>query len=123
MGSRGTGGFSNNTGQSASQGGGNGGSSGKDRCLIEKTVDLEDVGRCSYFVNQNHVPNPGAKVTINFNSIRLEVVDLGGLVVGYLPMELHYLVECMSEGNTYSAGIMSSRNTPTPSVKVHIKSQ
>lgn len=123
MGSRGTGGFTNNTGQGASGVGGNGGASGKDRCGQEHTVELEDVGRCSYYTTHHDVPPPGSKVSLMFNSLRIEVQDVNGLTVGYLPMHMHYLVDCMNEGSSYSVGVVSSRKVPIPAVRVHIKPQ
>lgn len=121
MGSRGTGGFTNNTGQGASGAGGNGGASGKDRCSQEREADLEDVSRCAYFVTHQNVPPPGTKVVLNFNSIRLEVNDLNGLTVGYLPMALHYLVDCINDGASYSVGITASRKLPMAYVRIHLQ--
>lgn len=121
MGSRGTSNFSDYSGTPSSGTGGNGGSSGSDRCTVEVNAVLEDVARCALYKRSQTVPPIGSRVDLSFNGSRLEVSDLSGTVIGYLPTNFNYLQSCMEKGYSYSGGVADSRLLPMPYVKVSLR--
>ena len=120
MGSTGSGNFSDYSGSRSSGGGdgqgGSGGSSGEDRCQKAFHCTLEEVALCDFYANTGTVPNPGAHLTIILQSRPMAVDTATGDVVGALPTSLNYIAGCMNEGFSYEGTVVTSTNTPVPTV-------
>lgn len=121
MGSSGSGSFTDYSKRKpANAGDANGGSSGQDKCGLAFSANLEEVGRCFYFINYGDVPPTGTAVTVTFNGYRLAVETTIGEEIGYLPTKFNYLKICLDSDFRYGGVVTSSRTTPSPSVLVDI---
>lgn len=78
---------------------------------------LEDVETCDYFKKCGKVPAKGDYVRID-KKMRLVVVDKNDDVIGYLPTEYNYLLECLNDGYQYEGEVSGSFDTPVPSVYI-----
>ena len=96
-----------------------GGSSGEDNCLKAFSTELEDVGRCAYYINNGTVPPVGTEVEIYFNR-RLIARTLRNEDIGYLPTKLNFLKPCIDSGYQYSGVVDSSSNLVLPIVRIDI---
>ena len=121
MGSRGTGRLTDYPGSrgSSSKGGGQGGSSGEDRCKKSISEQLEEVGRCDYFKNHKAVPKAGTRVTAA-QAKRIAVSTTAGELIGYLPTKYNYLAACLAAGIKYNGKVVTSKDTPVPAVLVDL---
>lgn len=116
MGSTGTGRFSDYSGtpdgrRSGGNGqGGSGGSGGSDCDRAIGDIQLEEVGRCQFFITKNDLPQKHSDVSLDSELVsgRLAIKDQkSGLIIGYLPTRYNYLLSCMNEGFSY-VGIVNS---------------
>lgn len=131
MGSRGTGNFTDYPGSSGEKGksstkkdgaskpSGTGGSSGTDICDKSFSTNLEEVGRCAYYLKNNNVPPPKTPILVQFNS-RPCIETINGELIGYLPTKFNYLVKCMQDGRSYEGFVKTSSTKPLPKVFVDI---
>lgn len=117
MGSSGTGNLSDYSGRGS--GGSQGGSSGSNKCENPVEEQLEEVATSPYMSNKGAVPPAGTDVTLNFAK-RLEVMDLTGLVIGYLPTQYHYLIQCIGQGFVYKGTVVTSATGAVPAVLVRL---
>ena len=120
MGSSGSGSLTDYSKRKPGGGAKNGGSSGDDNCGKGFSTSLEDVSRCSYFINYETIPPIGTIVTIFFNGLRLSVETTKNEEVGYLPTKFNYIRNCMADGFNYTGVISAASLTPFPSVTVDI---
>lgn len=97
-----------------------GGHSNVDNCLLAFSTQLEDVGRCFYFINNSAVPPAGINIVISFNGVRLAAETKTGEELGYLPTMYNYLRPCMADGHIYEGVVASSTLTPHPSIRIDI---
>ncbi len=132
MGSAGTGRFSDYPGtpRGSAKNGGGGGGGGKgsaevDQCeRILANVTLEDVGRSDYFSQNQVMPLVGMPVAVKPTLVggRLGVeAEEDRLLVGLLPTEYNYLLQCMKQGYTYAGMVKSVRAQPVPVVRVDLE--
>lgn len=98
----------------------NGGSSGTDKCGKAFSTSLEEVQRCTHFLEYGEVPPLQMQVSVGFNGSRLVVTNNEGVEIGYLPTKYNYIRFCLEENLNYGGIVTSSRNVPTPSVFVDI---
>ncbi|MCR4826951.1 MAG: hypothetical protein K5882_08400 [Bacteroidales bacterium] len=83
---------------------------------------LEEVATCDYYKKNGHVPAKGTYVKIGLK-IRLVAFDENGDVIGYLPTEYNYLLECLNDGYQYEGEVSGSFETPVPSVYIAVTPQ
>ena len=98
---------------------------GKDlvnKCDRAVATGLEDVSTCDYYKKNGHVPAKGTYVKIALNT-RLVAIDENGDVIGYLPTEYNYLLECLTDGYQYEGEVSGSFETPVPSVYIAVTPQ
>jgi len=98
----------------------NGGTSGNDECRKAFSTSLEDVSRCSYFIEYSDLPPIGTSITIVFNGVRLCAATLKGEEIGYLPTKFNYIRNCISDGFKYGGDVRLLAMTPVPSITVDI---
>ena len=126
MGSTGSGSFSDYSGSGGSSSGsqgGTGGESGSDRCNKAFSCTLEDVAQGDYYTINGKVPAPKMQLEIVLKSRLMAVEVSSGEVVGALPTSFNYLAACMNEGFSYVGVIISSINSPVPSVTADFTAQ
>lgn len=135
MGSTGTGRFtdypgtpsgSSKTGSgNGSEGQGGGGASKADQCLhMIESVALEEVARSEYFVAHKILPSAGTAVIVRSSLIggRIGVETVPALeLVGLLPTEYNYLLQCMKQGYNYPGKVISTTSKPIPVVRVNLE--
>lgn len=140
MGSSGTGRFSDYPGTSGgsskigrgngSGGSGNGGSgSGNarktDQCLrMIESVALEEVARSEYFISHKILTSAGTAVTVRSSLVggRIGIETVPALeLVGLLPTEYNYLLQCMKQGYMYTGKVISTTAKPIPVVRVNLE--
>jgi hypothetical protein len=122
MGSTGTGHFSDYSNNASKQGrssGGGGGSSGEDRCNQAFSTTLEEVERCAYYTQNKDVPANCLDVTVRIQG-RIGVETTNGVLIGYLPTQYNYLMNCIQEGRSYGGVITSTSSIPIVVVRVDI---
>jgi hypothetical protein len=129
MGSSGTGNFSDYPGSSGgSKSKGNGASQGQsgdhNRCENNLTVNLEEVSSCAYYKNHKSVPPEQTDVNVISKLVggRIGVqVTTDNELVGYLPTEYNYLLQCMKQGYSYNGTVTSSALKPTPRISIELR--
>lgn len=132
MGSTGTGRFSDypgtTSGSAKGKGTGLGNSTGPaqgDQCeRALRNVPLEEVGRCEYLQSHSDLLIVGMSVSVRTTLVggRLGVeISGGGEVIGLLPTEYNYLLQCMKQGYTYMGQVKSARLRPVPVVRVDLE--
>jgi hypothetical protein len=120
MGSSGTGNLSDYSGGgSGTGGGGQGGSSGHDRCETSIEEQLEEVAVSPYMTSHGGVPPVGTPVSLKLGK-RLEVMDAIGTVIGFLPTQYHYLIQCIGQGFVYDGSVIKSAAGAVPAVLVSL---
>ena len=92
------------------------------KCDRAVATVLEDVGTCDYYKKNGHVPTKGTYVKIALQT-RLVAVDEKGDVIGHLPTEYNYLLECLNDGYQYEGEVSGSFETPVPSVYIAVTPQ
>lgn len=92
------------------------------KCERGVATALEDVQTCDYYQKNGHVPAKDTFVKIGLKT-RLVAFDENDDVIGYLPTELHYLLECLNEGFQYEGQVSGSFETPVPSVYIAVTPQ
>ncbi|WP_417788701.1 hypothetical protein [Terasakiella pusilla] len=126
MGSTGAGRFSDysitNT-TNSKKGQNTGGDSGTDRCLKAFSCTLEDVAQSTYFTKNGSVPTSTSQLTVILKGRLMAVDNVTGETVGALPTSYNYLAGCMDEGHSYVGVVISSTNTPVPSVVADFSAQ
>lgn len=101
--------------------GGLGGEAGEIECPKNiEYIRLEDVATSDYYANRKSLPHKGDSVklsnTINYG--RLVVTASTGEVLGNLPTQYNYLINCIKKDMQYSGTILASGLTPIPFVVV-----
>jgi len=121
MGSSGTGHFSDYHSSSSNQSDSSrgGGSSGEDRCDQGFETELEEMERCSYYLQHRSLPESETHVKVRMQG-RVGVETTSGELIGYLPTRYNYLAGCIREGRSYAGRIISASNTPILYVLVEI---
>jgi hypothetical protein len=119
MGSTGTGRLSDYTGSKADKPGGPGGSSGEDKCNEPIVTTLEDVERCSYYINHQVLPEVNSSVSVQLNK-RLFITTVQGETIGYIPTKFNYLAACIKSGIEFGGQVTSSLSKPIAKIQVHL---
>lgn len=128
MGSSGSGKFGtyrtgNGKGTSGSgTGAGIGGGTDEIECpSIIENIRLEDVATSDYYVNHNLLPASGDQVYLNstIHNGRLVVKAVStDEIIGNLPTQYNFLVNCIKKGMHYNGAVIASGTTPIPFVVV-----
>lgn len=92
------------------------------KCERAVATGLEDVVTCDYYKKHGHVPSKSTYVKIALKT-RLVAVDENGDVIGHLPTEYHYLLECLNDGYQYEGEVSGSFEIPVPSVYIAVTPQ
>ena len=87
------------------------------KCDRAVATVLEDVETCDYFKKKGNVPVKGTYVKIALKK-RLVALDENGDVIGYLPTDYNYLLECLNKGYQYEGEVSGSFDTPVLSVYI-----
>lgn len=87
------------------------------KCDRAVATVLEDVETCDYYKKHGKVPAKGSYVRID-KKMRLVAVDENGDIIGHLPTEYNYLLECLNDGYQYEGEVSGSFDTPIPSVYI-----
>lgn len=88
-----------------------------DKCERAVATGLEEVETCDYYKKNGHVPAKGALIKIAMKT-RLVALDEHDDVIGYLPTEYNYLLDCLTKGYLYEGEVSGSFETPVPSVYI-----
>lgn len=92
------------------------------KCDRAVATVLEDVETCDYYKKNGKVPAKGTYVKIALKT-RLVAIDEKGDVIGYLPTEYNYLLECLNDGYQYEGEVSGSFETPVVSVYIAVTPQ
>lgn len=87
------------------------------KCDRAVATVLEDIETCDYYMKNGKVPAKGTYVKIALKT-RLVALDENGDVIGHLPTEYNYLLECLNGGYQYEGEVSGSFDTPVPSVYI-----
>ena len=134
MGSKGTNKFTDFPGTPSSSakgsgqsGAGKGGQPEIDQCERKLAdIALEEVGRCEYVADHGGLPPAGMPVTLRTALVggRLAVESVDSKeVIGFLPTEFNYLLQCTKQGYSYTGTVKSVRPRPVPVVRVDLEPQ
>ena len=93
-----------------------------DKCQRAVATVLEDVETCDYYKKFEKVPAKGTFVKIALKT-RIVAIDNNGDVMGYLPTEYNYLLECLNDGYQYEGEVSGSFENPVPSIYVAVTPQ
>jgi hypothetical protein len=95
-----------------------------DECeRVLQNITLEEVARCAYFKTHNALPAVLSAVRVRSSLVggRIAVETLSPAeVVGLLPTEYNYLLQCMEQNYKYSGQVKSTRNRPVPVIRVDL---
>lgn len=122
MGSTGSGRLSDYSRFSSAVKGVTGGEDLINKCERAVATVLENVETCDYYKKRGAIPVKGTPVKIAFKT-RLVALDDNGDVIGYLPTEFNYLLECLNDGYQYEGVVSGSFDTPLPSVYIAVTPQ
>jgi len=125
MGSAGSGRFGTyriDGGEGTSMGGKDGAGNGETKCPeILKNIRLEDVALSEYYLNYSSLPGQGTAIklrpTIYRGRLVVETIE-NAEILGNLPTQYNYLVNCIRKGMKYSGEVIASGITPVPFVVV-----
>lgn len=92
------------------------------KCDRAVATVLEEVETCDYYKKNGYVPAKGTYVKILLKT-RLVAIDEKGDVIGYLPTEYNYLLECLNDGYQYEGEVSGSFETPVVSVYIAVTPQ
>ena len=87
------------------------------KCDRAVATVLEDVETCDYFKKYGKVPVKGTYVKIALKT-RLVALDENSDLIGHLPTEYNYLLECLNSGYQYEGEVSGSFDIPVPSVYI-----
>lgn len=87
------------------------------KCDRAVATVLEDVETCDYYMKNGKVPAKGTYIKIALKT-RLVALDENGDVIGHLPTEYNYLLECLNSDYQYEGEVSGSFDTPVPSVYI-----
>jgi hypothetical protein len=124
MGSTSTGKFDNYPPSGGKKGGPQGGGPAADQCTRDlSNVQLEEVGRSTYFEAHKIVPTTGTAIFLRNTMVgpRLCIDMANGEDIGFLPVEYNYLIVCVKKGFTYAGEVTNSSQKPIPSVRVNLR--
>lgn len=117
-------GSGNGSGEGGQSGDG-GGVSKTDQCLrVIENVALEEVARSAYFNAHKSLPPTGTAVAVRSSLVggRIAVETIPALeLVGLLPTEYNYLLQCMKQGYKYPGKVVSTTSKPVPVVRVDLE--
>lgn len=119
MGSTGSGKLSDYTRFRGAVKGVTGGEDLVDKCDRAVATVLEEVETCDYYKKRGNVPAKGTSVRIGLNT-RIVAFDDNNDVIGYLPTEYHYLLECLAGGYQYEGEVSGAFESPVPSVYIAV---
>lgn len=118
-------GSGNGSGGSGGGGQGGGSASKTDQCLhMIESVALEEVARSEYFITHKILPPTGTAVAVRSSLVggRIGVETVPTLeLVGLLPTEYNYLLQCMKQGYKYPGKVISTTSKPIPVVRVNLE--
>ena len=105
-------------------GGGLGGGASEVECpSVIENIRLEDVATSDYYVHHQSTPSSGEPIELN-NTVykgRLVIKSTStGEVLGNLPTQYNYLINCIKKGVQYTGVVVASGVTPVPFVVVTI---
>jgi len=128
MGSTGSGKFgtyrggNGDTSDGSGSSGGSSGGTGEINCPSEiGRIRLEDVATSEYYIKNESLPASGNDVVLNERIFkgRLVVSDVStGDVIGNLPTQYNFLINCIKKGMSYSGTVDLSGERPVPFVVV-----
>lgn len=100
----------------------NGSGTGEIVCpSVIENIRLEDVAISDYFINQGTFPTHGEPVELN-NTIHKGRLVVNSTytseVLGNLPTQYNYLINCIKKGMQYTGSVVASGLTPVPFVVV-----
>jgi len=103
--------------------GGVGGSkSGEIECpSIIENIRLEDVATSEYYVKNRSLPPSGDNVSLYTTIFKGRLVvnaTSTGEIIGNLPTQYNYLINCMKSGLNYTGAVVASGQKPIPFVVV-----
>ena len=84
-------------------------------------IILEDVATSEYYSTRHRLPSPGEDVELKdcLHEGRLVVISSStGEIIGNLPTEYNYLLDCLTKGYLYEGEVSGSFETPVPSVYI-----
>ena len=119
MGSTGTGHLSDYSDYSKAVTGVTGGKDTVYICDRAVTTSLEDVASSEYFNKYGSLPLREDLVIITAKK-RIVAMDKNGFVIGNLPTQYNYLLECIQEGYQYEGSVTESYLSPLPSVSIAV---
>lgn len=100
---------------------GDGGSSEVECPKVIENIRLEDVATSEYYTKHSSLPTVQSKVQIrdkvHLGRLVVEINDTHELI-GNLPTQYNYLLNCMKNGFHYTGSIISSGKIPIPFVVV-----
>lgn len=117
MGSTGSGRLTDYSRFSGAVKGATGGEDLINKCDRAVATVLEDVETCDYYKKNKRVPTKGTYVKVAMKT-RLVALDENGDVIGYIPTEYNYLLECLNDGYQYEGEVSGSFVTPVISVYI-----
>ena len=106
--------------------GGGAGGSGSGTHEIEcpaiiENIRLEDVATSDYYVHHNLLPSSGNSVYLNntiYNGRLVVKATSTDGILGNLPTQYNYLINCIKKGMQYRGAVIASGNSPVPFVVV-----
>lgn len=109
-------------GAGGATGGGIGGGTGEIECpSVIENIRLEDVATSDYYVNHKSLPSPGDPVELHntvYNGRLVVKATSTAEVLGNLPTQYNYLINCIKKGMQYTGTVVASGMTPVPFVVV-----
>lgn len=102
--------------------GGTGGGVGEITCPSRiENIRLEDVATSEYFKSKGSLPLPGDAVSLSAKIYKGRLVvneTASGTIIGNMPTQYNYLVNCLKKGMSYDGTVDSSGQRPVPFIVV-----
>jgi len=102
-----------------------GGGTGEIECpSVIENIRLEDVATSDYYVNHQSLPSHGESVEINKNIYKgrlVVTVTSTSEVLGNLPTQYNYLINCIKKGMQYTGTVVASGIIPIPFAVVTLR--
>lgn len=108
----------------AYSGGGSARTGDENKCTNIDEFIVEDISACEYVIQTGKLPAEGSKIYINKPQgyPRIAVVDFdSGMIIGHVPVNYSYIIECINKGYNYNGEIKLSIPDPVPYISVKIK--